>query len=92
MTYKVGDIVIYQGNAYQCLIAHTAETTWTPTAAPSLWKQVTLPTVTTPALHMAALSISGSKGHGSSHTVPLTRPAPPAIPPGATKVGSTVKK
>jgi hypothetical protein len=92
MTYQVGDIVIYQGNAYQCLQAHTAEATWTPTATPSLWKEVTLPPATSLSLHVAAVSISGPKSHPTSHTAPLTRPAPPAIPPGATKVSSPIKK
>jgi hypothetical protein len=91
-TYQVGDIVTYQGNAYQCLQAHTAEPTWTPTAVPSLWKEVTLPPATSLSLHVAAVSIPGSKSHPTSHTVPPTRPAPPVISPGATKVGSTIKK
>jgi hypothetical protein len=38
--YNVGDIVSYQGNLYQCTIAHQAESTWTPAVAPSLWKKI----------------------------------------------------
>jgi hypothetical protein len=38
--YQVGAIVSYQGHTYQCTIAHQAEATWTPTAAVSLWKEI----------------------------------------------------
>lgn len=39
-TYAVGDRVRYAGNLYRCLTAHTAQATWTPTDAPSLWAKV----------------------------------------------------
>ena len=38
--YNVGDLVSYQGNVYQCTIAHQAEATWTPAVAPSLWREL----------------------------------------------------
>lgn len=38
--YTVGDRVQYDGTLYKCLAAHTAQSTWTPTGAPSLWAQV----------------------------------------------------
>lgn len=39
-TYAVGDRVKYNGTLYRCLTAHTAQATWTPTDAPSLWAKV----------------------------------------------------
>ena len=38
--YAVGDRVKYNGTLYRCLTAHTAQATWTPTDAPSLWAKV----------------------------------------------------
>jgi Glycosyl hydrolase family 81 C-terminal domain len=38
--YNVGALVTYNGNTYQCLIAHQAQISWTPAVAPSLWKLV----------------------------------------------------
>ena len=37
IAYKVGDIVTYGGKRYSCRQAHTSISTWTPTAAASLW-------------------------------------------------------
>ena len=42
--YAVGDRVRYDSILYKCLQAHTAQTTWTPTDAPSLWTKVLIPT------------------------------------------------
>lgn len=42
-TYAVNDRVRYDGTLYRCLQAHTAQDTWTPTAAPSLWAKVLIP-------------------------------------------------
>lgn len=39
-TYAVGDRVRYAGNLYRCLQPHTAQETWNPADAPSLWAQV----------------------------------------------------
>lgn len=41
--YAVGDRVRYDSILYKCLQAHTAQTTWTPTDAPSLWAKVLIP-------------------------------------------------
>lgn len=41
--YTVGDRVRYDSILYKCLQAHTAQTTWTPTAASSLWAKVLIP-------------------------------------------------
>lgn len=41
--YAVGDRVRFDGVLYKCLQAHTAQETWTPTAAPSLWAKVLIP-------------------------------------------------
>ena len=42
-TYSVGDRVRYGDVLYSCLTAHTAQETWTPTDAPSLWAKVLIP-------------------------------------------------
>lgn len=41
--YAVNDRVRYDGTLYRCLQAHTAQETWTPTDAPSLWAKVLIP-------------------------------------------------
>lgn len=45
-TYAVGDRVRYNGVLYRCLQAHTAQETWNPTDAPSLWAKVLIPDAT----------------------------------------------
>lgn len=40
ISYAVGDRVMYSGVLYKCLQAHTSQSTWTPTDAPSLWAKV----------------------------------------------------
>ena len=42
--YKKGDRVRYDGVLYKCLQNHTAQASWTPTDAPSLWAKVLIPT------------------------------------------------
>lgn len=42
-TYADGDRVRYDGVLYNCLQAHTAQSDWTPIAAPSLWAKVLIP-------------------------------------------------
>jgi hypothetical protein len=37
VAYAVGDVVTYQGRAYQCRQAHTSIATWTPPLVQSLW-------------------------------------------------------
>jgi chitodextrinase len=39
-TYAVGDRVRYNNALYRCLIAHTAQESWTPEAAASLWAKI----------------------------------------------------
>lgn len=39
-TYTVGDRVRYAGKLYRCLQPHTAQETWNPADAPSLWAKV----------------------------------------------------
>lgn len=39
-TYKIGDRVQQGGLLYRCLQAHTAQSTWVPDAAPSLWVRI----------------------------------------------------
>ena len=38
--YAAGDRVRYGGVLYKCLTAHTAQASWKPTDAPSLWAKV----------------------------------------------------
>ena len=42
-TYEVDSKVLYNNILYKCLQAHTAQETWTPTDAPSLWTKVLIP-------------------------------------------------
>lgn len=44
ITYSVGDRVLYNSILYKCLQAHTSQSTWSPTDAPSLWAKVLIPT------------------------------------------------
>lgn len=41
--YAVGDRVRYEDILYNCLQAHTSQSDWTPTDAPSLWAKVLIP-------------------------------------------------
>lgn len=45
-SYAVGDRVLYGGVLYKCITAHTSQTAWTPTDAPSLWAKILIPTPT----------------------------------------------
>ena len=42
-TYEVDSKVLYNNILYKCLQSHTAQETWTPTDAPSLWTKVLIP-------------------------------------------------
>ena len=42
--YKAGDRVRYDEILYKCLQNHTAQASWTPTDAPSLWAKVLIST------------------------------------------------
>ena len=41
--YKKDQRVRFNNVLYKCLQSHTAQATWTPTDAPSLWAQVLIP-------------------------------------------------
>lgn len=41
--YVSGDRVRYERVLYKCLQSHTAQSDWTPAAAPSLWARVLIP-------------------------------------------------
>ena len=43
VSYASGDRVRYDGTLYTCLLGHTSQSDWTPTAAPSLWAKVLIP-------------------------------------------------
>lgn len=38
--YLVGDRIRFNDNLYKCLVAHTAQESWNPEGAPSLWAKV----------------------------------------------------
>jgi GH18 family chitinase len=40
--YSVGDYVYYEGKVYKCTYAHTGQSDWSPTAAPTLWTETDL--------------------------------------------------
>lgn len=48
VAYEVGDKVIYLGNLYECIQAHTSQDDWTPALTPALWKRKGDPTVEFP--------------------------------------------
>ena len=38
--YAIGAKVVYEGELYQCIQAHTSESTWEPNIVPALWKDL----------------------------------------------------
>ena len=40
MPYAIGQKVNYDGEIYQCIQAHTSESTWEPPIVPALWKDL----------------------------------------------------
>lgn len=47
-SYQTGDRVRYADTLYKCLQAHTAQSTWTPSDAPSLWVRIDDPAIEWP--------------------------------------------
>lgn len=47
-TYAVDDRVLYADTLYKCLQPHTAQSTWTPSDAPSLWVRIDNPAIEYP--------------------------------------------
>lgn len=47
-TYTTGDRVLYVDTLYKCLQPHTAQPTWTPFDAPSLWVRIDNPAIEWP--------------------------------------------
>ncbi len=41
--YEVGERIRYDNALYKCLIAHTSQSDWIPSDAPSLWARVLIP-------------------------------------------------
>ncbi len=37
VAYSVGDVVLYDGDEYECIQGHTSQSDWTPPATPTLW-------------------------------------------------------
>ena len=48
VAYEVGYKVIYLGNLYECIQAHTSQDDWTPPVVPALWKREGTPGVEFP--------------------------------------------
>ena len=46
--YAVGDRVLYGEQLYKCLTAHTSQSAWTPSDAPSLWVRIDDPAIEWP--------------------------------------------
>lgn len=42
-TYEVENKVLYDNILYRCILAHTAQATWNPVDADSLWAKVLIP-------------------------------------------------
>jgi hypothetical protein len=40
VAYSIGQKVDYNGEVYQCIQAHTSESTWEPNVVPALWKDL----------------------------------------------------
>ena len=41
--FALGERCLYNGILYRCINAHTAQETWNPADAPSLWAKVLIP-------------------------------------------------
>ena len=66
--YVSGDRVRYESVLYKCLQSHTAQSDWTPAAAPSLWARVLIPDETVIPEWVQPDSANGySKGDRVSH-------------------------
>lgn len=66
--YTEDDRVRYDGVLYRCLQAHTAQETWTPTDAPSLWAKVLIPDLdTVPAWEQPDSTNPYAKGDKVTH-------------------------
>ncbi|MBE5957293.1 MAG: carbohydrate-binding protein [Lachnospiraceae bacterium] len=39
VSYSLGNLVQYQGKVYECTYAHNSNSAWSPTQAPTLWKE-----------------------------------------------------
>lgn len=48
VSYAEKAICSHEGKLYRCLQAHTSQESWTPTSAPSLWKEIGDPTAEYP--------------------------------------------
>lgn len=42
--YEVNNKIRYENILYKCLISHTSQSTWIPSASPSLWVRIDNPT------------------------------------------------
>ena len=40
VSYGLGDLVSYGGRVYECIYAHTSNSSWLPDGTPTLWKEV----------------------------------------------------
>ncbi len=73
ISYKVGQLVSFNGGVFSCIQAHTAVDGWFPDIVPALWKPVQC----------------ASKGGAPAPAPKPTATTPPPAPPAATSGGST---
>lgn len=63
--YKVGDRVRYNDNLYRCILDHTSQQTWVPTAAPTLFEAVARPgedgTLSNPITYVTGMELQQDK-------------------------------
>lgn len=75
-TYAIGDRVRYADTLYKCLQPHTAQSTWTPSDAPSLWVRIDNPAIEYPEWIQPtgstdAYSMGAKVSHNNSHWISI---------------------
>ena len=70
--YAIGERVSYNGTLFKCLTAHQAQSSWTPSDAPSLWVRVDNPAEEWPEWIQPlgstdAYSLGAKVSHNSKH-------------------------
>lgn len=73
ISYKIGDLVSYQGNTYKCIQGHTSESAWDPADTNALWSR------------QAGTIIQP----GNTSTAPTSTPTPASTPTSSPSTVST---
>jgi len=73
VAYSIGQKVVYNGELYQCIQAHTSESTWEPNVVPALWKALGScgSTAPAPALAVAQPVVYPNPATSSTTTIQL---------------------